>query len=88
MDRVRHALAAVEEAVNSINANPEKYGDLLTERELVPAPLIGKFNVPEFVSAGVPTREQWDDVISWIQEKGFEIGKASYDTSITREYLP
>jgi len=87
-EAVRGFLAAVEEAVESINANPEKYSELLTERELVPAPLVGKFKVPKFVTAGIPTRDQWDDVVAWIQEKGLDSGKASYDTSITSEFLP
>jgi len=87
-EAIRGFLTAIEEAVQSINANPGKYSNLLIERELVPAPMVGKFEVPNFVTAGVPTREQWDDVASWIESKGLEIGKAEYGTSITNEYLP
>jgi NitT/TauT family transport system substrate-binding protein len=85
---IRGFLAAIEEAVQSINADPGQFSDLLVDRELVPAPLVGKFSVPIFVTAGVPSREQWDDVVSWIIEKGLDVGSADYDTSITSEFLP
>ncbi len=85
---VRDFLQAIEEAVALINANPEKYSNLLSEKELVPTPLEGKFPVPTFVTAGVPSQQQWDDVIQWLQEKELEIGSATYRDSITAEYLP
>ena len=87
-DAVRGFLAAWEEAVALINADPQKYSDLMVERELVPQPLAGKFSVPEFVTAGIPTQAQWDDAINWVNEKGFEAGQATYKNSITDEYLP
>jgi NitT/TauT family transport system substrate-binding protein len=87
-EAVRGFLAAIEEAVERINADPGNYSVLLVERELVPAPLVGKFPVPKFVTAGVPTQDQWDNVVEWINEKGFEIGIADYKTSITNEFLP
>jgi len=85
---VRAFLAAWEEAVELINANPQKYSDLMVERELVPPPLVGQFSVPQFVTAGVPTQSQWDDAINWVAEKGLEAGQATYANSITEEYLP
>ena len=87
-DAVRGFLAAWEEAVELINANPEKYSELMVERQLVPPPLVGNFAVPQFVTAGVPTQEQWDDAAAWVNEKGFEAGQASYENSITDDFLP
>ncbi|HBY08077.1 MAG TPA: hypothetical protein DEH22_09940 [Chloroflexi bacterium] len=87
-EAVRSFLAAWEEAVALINANPQKYANLMVERELVPPPLVGKFAVPQFVTAGVPTQAQWDDSIAWVTEKGLETGQATYANSITAEFLP
>ena len=87
-DAVRGFLAAWEEAVELINADPEKFSDLMVERQLVPPPLVGNFSVPQFVTAGVPTQAQWDDAIAWVNEKGFKAGQASYENSITDEFLP
>jgi NitT/TauT family transport system substrate-binding protein len=85
---VRAFLAAWEEAVTLINADPQKYAELMVERELVPPPLVGQFPVPQFVTAGVPTQAQWDDSIAWVAEKGLEAGQATYENSVTDEYLP
>jgi NitT/TauT family transport system substrate-binding protein len=85
---VRSFLAAWEEAVALINADPQKYADLMVDRELVPPPLIGQFAVPQFVTGGVPTQSQWDDAISWVTEKGLKAGQATYDNSISDEFLP
>jgi NitT/TauT family transport system substrate-binding protein len=87
-EAVRNFLAAWEEAVELINANPDNYSDLMVERELVPPPLVGKFSVPKFVTAGVPTQAQWDDAVKWVGEKGFEVGQANYENSINVEFLP
>jgi NitT/TauT family transport system substrate-binding protein len=87
-DAVRGFLAAVEEAVELINANPDNYGVLLTERELVPPPLAGSFKVPQFVTNGVPTQSQWDDVAAWINEKNLDVGNATYEDSINASFLP
>ena len=87
-EAVRDFLAAWEDAVDLINADPQKFADLMVDRKLVPAPLEGQFPVPIFVKAGVPSQEQWDDTIDWVAEKELDAGKASYKTSITTEYIP
>jgi len=87
-EAVRAFLAVWEEAVILINADPQKYADLMVERELVPPPLVGKFPVPQFVTAAIPTQAQWDDSIAWVKEKGLEIGQATYQNSITADFLP
>ena len=81
-------LAAIEEAVELINADPAKYASLLTERELVPPPLAGTFTVPSFVISSVPSQSQWEDAIAWVNEKGLDAGKATYQDSVTDKYLP
>jgi NitT/TauT family transport system substrate-binding protein len=85
---VRGFLAAIEEAVVIINYNPDQFNDLLTDRELVPESLSGEFMVPQFVTAGVPSAEQWEDVSDWIEENGLGIGEAAYSSSVTIEFLP
>jgi NitT/TauT family transport system substrate-binding protein len=87
-EAVRGFLSAWEQAVVRINTDPLKYADLMVARELVPPPLVDKFPVPQFVAAGVPSLEQWNDAIDWVNEKGLDAGKASYENSITEEYLP
>jgi len=87
-EALRGFLAAIEDAVGLINENPEKYAELLSTKELVPAPLAGKFSVPPFVTAGVPTQAQWDDVVEWLDEEGLDIGSATYENSVDTNFLP
>ncbi len=85
---VKGFLAAIEEAVKMINASPDQWGDLLKAQKLVPEPLLATFVLPEFVTAGIPSAEQWADALTWAKEKGFLSTDVSYESSVTDEYLP
>lgn len=85
---VRSFLKAIEEAVTRINNTPEKYGSLLVEQKVVPPPLANSFKVPKFVTAGVPTQEQWSDMLAWAREKGMLSADVSYTDSVNGSYLP
>jgi NitT/TauT family transport system substrate-binding protein len=87
-EAVRGFLAAWEKAVADINSDPGQFEALLTEQKLIPAPLVGAYQIPKFPTGEVPSQEQWADVLSWAQEKGLIEGDVSYEDSVTREYLP
>jgi NitT/TauT family transport system substrate-binding protein len=87
-ESLRGFLAAIEEAVALINAGPEKYGDLLVEQKVVPPQLAGKFKVPPFVTAGVPTEAQWSDMLAWAKDKKLLAQDVAYGTSVNASYLP
>ncbi len=81
-------LAAVEKAVELINADPAKYADLMAEQGLVPAPLLGSYQVNPFPTASVPNQAQWDDAVAWAQAKGLLTNDVSYADSVNASYLP
>lgn len=85
---IRGFLAAIEEATQLINANPSKYGSLLVEQKVVPQPLAGSFKVPTFVTAGVPTAEQWADMLAWAKDKGLLSQDVPYADSVNPSFLP
>ncbi len=85
---VRDFLAAIEKAVNTINVDPDKYEQTLIDNNILPTPLIGKFVVPEFVTKGVPSKEQFDDVLNWAQSKNMLTEDVSYENCVTKDYLP
>jgi NitT/TauT family transport system substrate-binding protein len=87
-DAIRSFLAAIEEATRNINQNPAQYQNLLTEKQLVPAPLIGTYQVNPFPTAGVPDRAQWEDALAWMREKGLINVDVSYESSVTDAFLP
>jgi NitT/TauT family transport system substrate-binding protein len=87
-EAVRGFLAAIEAATQVINAEPTKWDNLLTEQKLVPAPLVGKYQLPVYPSASVPTQAQWDDVLAWAKAKGLVKNDVSYQESVNPGLLP
>lgn len=85
---VKAFLAAVEEATGLINADPTQYNSVLSEQKLVPEPLIGKFAVPPFPAAGIPTEAEWTDALAWAREKGMLAADVSYADSVNDSLLP
>jgi NitT/TauT family transport system substrate-binding protein len=85
---VRAFLKAVEEAVELINQEPSRWSSLLVDLKLVPAPLAGSFDVPTFVTAGVPSEAQWDDTVEWAKTKGLLDRDVSYKDSVRSDLLP
>lgn len=85
---IRGFLAAIEEATQLINANPSKYASLLVEQKVVPQPLAGSFKVPTFVTAGVPTAEQWADMLAWAKDRGLLSQDVPYADSVNPSFLP
>jgi NitT/TauT family transport system substrate-binding protein len=81
-------LAAIEEAVKAINADKDRWSDLLTELKLIPPPLLGSYVIPDFPLASVPVEAQFADALSWAREKGLITGDPAYADSVTPAYLP
>jgi NitT/TauT family transport system substrate-binding protein len=59
-------LSVISNASASINADKARWESLLVEKELVPAPLVGKYTIPDFPGDEVPTASQFDDVVKWL----------------------
>ena len=85
---VKGFLAAIEEATALVNANPAKYKNVLSEQNLVPAPLLEKYQAPVFPIAGVPTESEWQDALNWLHEKGMLDVDVSYADSVNASLLP
>ena len=81
-------LNAIERAVSDINNDKDQWSGLLSEKSLVPPPLLGSYTVPDFPTAGVPTEEQWVDMLQWAQENGYLSGDLDYEDSVNDSYLP
>lgn len=86
-EAVMNFLLAINEAVEHINANPTAYTAILSDKGLVPPPLIGAFAVPPFPAAGVPTEAEWNDALAWAKEKGILSVDVSYADSVNPSLL-
>ncbi len=85
---VKNFLAAWEEAVDLINADGSRWTALLSEQNLVPAPLLENFQVPPFAKAGVPTEAQFNDMLTWAREKGLLTQDVRYSDCVNDQFLP
>lgn len=87
-EAIRGFLAAIEQATGLINEEPSRYGSLLADQKIVPPSISGSFQTPTFVTRGVPTQEQWQDVLDWMQVKGLIDQEVDYAGSVTDAFLP
>ncbi|PWB77976.1 MAG: hypothetical protein C3F07_01290 [Anaerolineales bacterium] len=81
-------LAAIEEATTLVNADPAKYKNVLSEQNLVPAPLLDAYQAPVFPAAGVPSEAEWQDALSWLKDKGMLDVDVPYADSVNATLLP
>jgi NitT/TauT family transport system substrate-binding protein len=85
---VKGFLAAIEDATTMVNLNPEKYVSLLSEKQLVPVPLLGSYVVPAFPTSGITSEAEWNDALAWAIEKGLLNVSISYSESVNDTFLP
>jgi NitT/TauT family transport system substrate-binding protein len=87
-EAIKGFLAAIEEATVLLNAEPARYKTVLSEQKLVPPPLLEAYQIPVFPPASVPSIEEWNDALSWLQEKGILTTDVSYQDSVNGILLP
>ncbi len=85
---VKRFLAAYEQAVKAITANPSAYSDILIEKGAVPEPVRGTFTMPPFPAASVPAKAEVEDVVQWAVERGLLSSPLAYEKLVDGSYLP
>jgi NitT/TauT family transport system substrate-binding protein len=86
-EAVRSFLDGWDRASSWINDHPEEALAVLLRRIPMPENVRRTYKVPPFPGNGVPSREQWEDVIQWMQARGLLEGTVSYESSVTAEFL-
>jgi NitT/TauT family transport system substrate-binding protein len=87
-EAIKGFLAAIEEATVLLNAEPARYKTVLSEQKLVPPPLLEAYQIPVFPPASIPSIDEWNDALSWLQEKGILTSNVSYQDSVNGILLP
>lgn len=72
-------IAGWDQAVGSINADPDAYRNVLIENTRVPEPLQDKYTLPQFAVREIPSEAQVQDVVDWALGKGLIDGPLGYD---------
>jgi NitT/TauT family transport system substrate-binding protein len=87
-DTIRAFLLAIEQAVQAINSDKERWDTLLLNENLLPPPLMESYTLPDYPTAGVPTRAQFEDALEWAQDKGLVSDTVAYNQSVRADFLP
>lgn len=88
-ETVRAFLAAVEQAVNALNADPEAYRDVMNTYLPIPEALQATYPVPGFPVAGVLRPAAAQAIIDWMANKGLIAADTiSYDAVVETDLLP
>lgn len=70
---------AWDDAVALINADPDDYRALLVEKASLADAVAQTYPVSTYPSVQLPTQESIDDVLAWMQEKGYLAEALTYD---------
>ncbi|HEY4722114.1 MAG TPA: hypothetical protein VII92_09725, partial [Anaerolineae bacterium] len=84
---VKKFLAAIDKATVDVNANPDKWNTLLSNKKLVPTPLLGKYQLPKFPPASVPSEAQIKDVEAWMMDRKLISADVAYSKLVDASYL-
>lgn len=75
-------LCAWNRAATDINENPEKYRDTLMAKVRVPPDVKRTFPIPTYPVAEIPSKDQWDDVIAWMQDEKLLTKALAYEDNV------
>lgn len=87
-DAVRDFMSAWDRAVADLNDDPESFRPLMLKNIRVPKNVAADFRIPPLPRKALPTKEQWDDVMSWMVEKKLLPAPLVFEDSVTAEFLP
>lgn len=87
-EAIRRFLAAYDQAVEAINASPDKYRALLIEKAKIPEQVADSFTVPKYPPSSVPSREDVAAVSEWALAKGLIEKAQPYEQVVNASLLP
>ncbi len=85
-EAVRSFVRAIDRASAAINDDKAGWADLLSEKRIVPTPLVGSYTLPDYPAPSVPTEAQYFDVAAWLRETGRLDAAPSYEEVVNDEF--
>jgi len=86
-EAVKKFMEAWDRAVADLNADPQKYKELMLKKIRVPGNIKSSFTIPPYPRKRLPSRSQWDDVMSWLVGKKLLSAPLVYEDSVTSDFL-
>ncbi|MDO8670523.1 MAG: MetQ/NlpA family ABC transporter substrate-binding protein [Dehalococcoidia bacterium] len=85
---IKETLAAYEQAVDRVNAGPEKYRALLVEVAKVPDDVKDKIKLPKYPKALVSSKADIEAVNKWMMEQDMISSMLPYEKVVDASFLP
>ena len=87
-EALREFLAAIEEAVQRINANPDKFRATIKNRSLLPPSLAETYKLPVYLPVSIPGQDEWEALMVWAKTAGLISVDVPYSVSVSSDFLP
>jgi NitT/TauT family transport system substrate-binding protein len=87
-DTVAAFVAAWDQAVLDLNADPEAYRELLLESIAIPESVQATYQIPPFPRGLITTEEIWEDYMAWMLEREILETAPAYADSVNPDFLP
>jgi len=88
-EAIKGFVSALAEAVQIVNADPQKYKNIAIENNLIPKPIAETYVMPTFPLPFIPGIEGFEDVYKWALEKGIITNEnIKYEDSVRPEFIP
>ena len=84
---VKNFLIALDQAAAEVNANPEKYRDLLSKYMVVPDNILAGFTIPKFPGNSLPAAQQFDDVVAFAQHQHLIAAPVKFADSVNSSFV-
>ena len=86
-DGISGFIQAWQEAVQMINANPEKYRAIIVSTAKVPESLAAGYKIPLFPQLRLPTQAEFAKINDWMLKKGMISQAVPYEKAIEVKFL-
>ena len=86
-DTVKKFMVAWDRACADLNNDPGAFRALMLQKIRLPKNIQNTFNIPPMPRHEVPTKAQWDDVMTWMLEKKLLSAPLAYEGSVTEAFL-
>ncbi len=87
-EQIRGFVSAWHRAAAAINAAPQSQRPLMLEKIRIPPNVRDSFRIPPFARNRVPTEDQWQDAMAWMQSRQLLAAPLPYGGSVTDRFLP
>ena len=86
-DQVQAFISAWQRAAAAINADPRAYRPLMLAKIRIPPNVRDSFRIPPFAHGRVPTIDQWQDAMHWMQARRLLDTPLPYSRSVTDRFI-